>query len=658
MRSVRLRLLLLALLPLVVLLPLLLGLAMVRWIDKFNDLLIAKVASDLGIAEQYLSRIEDTQAAEVAALAQSVGFAEAQRAGPAAQAAFLERSRAVLGLDFLIYARLNQGELPAPAVPVAAAATPETPSAALALFEAHDLALVSSALAEEARLPLVPTEAARPVDRDTEARGLVLLAAHRVNGDDAVLVGGRLLNRNLGFIDTMNALIYRDAEDGWARAGTTTLFLDDVRISTNVRLFEGSRALGTRVSEVVWRSVIERGETWLDRAFVVNDWYISGYLPVTDIAGNRIGMLYTGFLEAPFSAQRNTTIFTLIVAFVAVVGLSVPIFLRLAGGVFSPLEQMTETMERVEKGALAARIGPVKARDEIGAVARHLDRLLDQVQDRDAALREYADTLNELVDQRTEELRQANRKLEAAFQQLVMSEKLAAIGEITAGVAHEINNPVSVIQGNLEVLRLELGDAQDAHKTELDLIDAQTHRINVIVGKLLNFTRPGEMSEAAGLVDLKTVVQDALVLVAPDLRKHHIATTERYRPAPSVRIAATELQQVLVNLMINAAQAMSGGGTLTLETGPAERDGVAGAQVSVADTGTGIDPEVQAHVFDPFFTTKPAEGTGLGLSISQALVNRAGGLISVRSDTGRGSQFFVWLPAADNSSGLSDRAAQ
>ncbi len=658
MQSVRLRLLLLALLPLVVLIPLLLGGATLYWIDKFDELLIAKVASDLRIAEQYLNRIEDTQAAEVAALAQSIGFARAQRGGPAAQAAFLDRSRAVLGLDFLLYGRPDRSELPAPAVPVAAAATAEKPSAALALFSADDLASQSPALADQARLRLVPTKAARPITRDTETRGMVLLTAHRLDRDDAVLVGGRLLNRNLDFIDTINALIYRDAEGGVSRAGTTTLFLDDVRISTNVRLFEGSRALGTRVSEVVWRSVIERGETWLDRAFVVNDWYISGYLPVTDIAGDRIGMLYTGFLQAPFTAERNKTIVTLILAFVAVVGLSFPIFLRLARGVFRPLEQMSETMERVEKGALDARIGAVKARDEIGAVARHLDRLLDQAQERDEALRAYAGKLNELVDQRTEELREVNRKLEATFQQLVMSEKLAAVGEITAGVAHEINNPVSVIQGNLDVLRQELGHAQTAHKTELDLIDAQTHRINIIVGKLLNFTRQGEMSDAASVVDLKTVVQDAQVLVAADLRKHDIATKEHHRPAPSVRIVASELQQVLVNLMINAAQAMPGGGTITLETGPARREGVAGAEVSVADTGTGIDADKIAHVFDPFFTTKPAEGTGLGLSISQSLISRAGGLISVRSEKGRGSNFSVWLPAADISSGFADHAAQ
>ncbi|MEM1149085.1 MAG: cache domain-containing protein [Pseudomonadota bacterium] len=659
MRSVRLRLLVLALLPLVVLLPLLLGVTMVRWISKFDELLIAKVASDLRIAEQYFGRIEAAQAVEVAALAQSVQFAKALDVGPASLERFLNQQRGALGLDLLLYRSLSASDLPPAALDVAQVATPDAPSAGLALFDAGALASMSTELADRAVLPLVPTEAARPIDRDRETRGMLILTAYRADNSDMVLLGGRLLNRNLDVIDTMNDLIYRDTADGVARTGTTTLFLDDVRISTNVRLFEGERALGTRVSEVVWRQVMEDGEPWLDRAFVVNDWYISGYVPLTDLSGTRIGMLYTGFLEAPFATQRNSTILFLILAFAAVVLITVPLFLRVARGIFAPLEQMTGTMARAEAGELNARIGPVDAKDEIGTVARHLDRLLGQVEERDAALRDYADNLNELVEQRTSELQEANRKLEATFAQLVMSEKLATVGEITAGVAHEINNPVAVIQGNLEIMRASL-DPKTAEelKTEIDLIDAQTHRINIIVGKLLNFTRPGEMSDLATLVDVQAAVEDALVLVAADLRKNAIEVDVAHERSPDIRIVETELQQVLVNLMINATQAMGSGGTLTVRTGATEREGVLGAEIRVCDTGPGIAPEKLDTVFDPFFTTKPGQGSGLGLSISQALVTRVGGLISVANNAEGGATFCIWFPAADNSSGSALAAAQ
>jgi two-component system, NtrC family, sensor kinase len=648
MQSVRLRLLAIALLPLIVLMPLLLGMTMMRWINKYDDLLIAKVASDLRVAEQYFNRIKATQAAEVAAMAQSVDYQGARSTGGRVLADFVEEKRVALGLDFIMWGAVSDTVLPAAAREVAVTATPDAPSASLVLLSADELAAISPDLAERAAIALVPTESARPIDRDVESRGMFILAAHRSADSGEVLIGGRLLNRNLDAIDTMNALVYRDAAGEISRSGTTTLFLEDVRISTNVRLFEGSRALGTRVSEAVWQRVMVDGQTWLDRAFVVNDWYISGYVPLTDIAGKRIGMLYTGFLQAPFTAQRNVTIVTLILAFVAVVGLSVPLFLWLARGIFAPLERMSATMARAEAGALDARIGVVSGNNEIGAVARHLDRLLDQVEERDAALRDYADNLNELVEKRTQELSEANRKLETTFAKLVMSEKLASVGEITAGVAHEINNPVAIIQGNLEVIRMQLSAEQRAaFKSELDFIDAQTHRINIMVGKLLNFTRPDEMSDLITRVDAAQAVDDALILVAPDLRKNAIETRVEHSPSPGFRVVETELQQVMVNLVINATQAMGKGGTLTIRTRSAARDGVPGCELLVEDTGPGIPADKIDHVFDPFMTTKLGSGSGLGLSISQTLVTRVGGLISVSSVPGHGATFAVWFPAAD-----------
>ncbi len=651
MRSIRWQLLLIALLPLAVMLPLLLGVTMLRWIDKFDELLIAKVASDLRVAEQYFSQIEATQASDVAALAQSVGFAEASAAGPASLARFLADAQAARELDFLIVDRLSDPDLPEPARRIAELAAPDAPAAGLVLLNVEEMERLSADLPQRAAIPLVPTEAARSIDRDVESRGMFILAAHRKAETDTVVFGGRLLNRNLDVIDAMNALIYRDETGEVSQIGTTTLFLDDVRVSTNVRLFEGSRALGTRVSEVVWRQVMETGQTWLDRAFVVNDWYISGYVPLSDSTGTRIGMLYTGFLEAPFIAQRNTTVVTLILAFIAVVALSVPFFLWLARGIFAPLEKMTATMAQAEAGDLKARIGPVATESEIGAVAGHLDRLLDQLAERDALLRDEAETLNVLVEKRTEELKEANKKLEATFAQLVMSEKLATVGEITAGVAHEINNPVAVIQGNLEIIRMGLDAEKQAElKTEFDLIDAQTHRINIIVGKLLNFTRPDEMSDLMAVVDAVKMVEDSLILVAPDLRKHTIVTRVTHSPSPAFRGIETELQQVIVNLAINAAQAMGSGGTLTIKTGPSTREGVPGTQILVKDTGPGIPADKIDHVFDPFMTTKLGSGSGLGLSISQTLVTRVGGLISVSSVPGEGATFRIWFPAADNSS--------
>ena len=175
----------------------------------------------------------------------------------------------------------------------------------------------------------------------------------------AALVGGLLLNQNLVFIDTINDLVYREASLPQGSQGTATLFLEDVRVSTNVRLFENRRALGTRVSAAVRKRVLEDGMTWLDSAFVVNDWYISAYEPIVDSHGQRVGMLYVGFLEAPFMEAKVATLATLIAGFLVVTAASVPIFLRWARSVFKPLEQMTETIARVEQGEWTLEDNPL-----------------------------------------------------------------------------------------------------------------------------------------------------------------------------------------------------------------------------------------------------------------------------------------------------------
>ncbi|MCT4369390.1 cache domain-containing protein [Yangia mangrovi] len=646
MISVRLRLLILALAPLVVLMPLLLLLGMTRWTEDYDNVLAANVQSDLRIAEQYLSQLMARTGEELSGVSGSVAFAEAFADGvPDRQ--FLLNKRSELLLDFLYY--LPAAEVPEAAAewPVIAAAGQGKTRTAIDIFPAEALAALPRNLAARARIDLIKTQAAVPTERRVEDRGMVVHAASPVSlpGHEGVLVGGILLNSNLGFIDAINTLVYLNPVTGGARQGTATLFLDDVRISTNVRLFEDVRALGTRVSASVRQAVLGEGQTWLDRAFVVNDWYISGYLPLSDSFGKRVGMLYVGFLEAPFAEAKRAAYLWMMAAFAAVLALSVPVFLWLAKGIFAPLERMTHTMRRVGRGNLSARIGPVGP-DEIGQVAAHLDGLLDQVQDRDLKLRAWAEELEDRVDVRTAELREANAKLEETYRQLVMSEKLASIGEITAGVAHEINNPMAVIQGNVEVIRMELGEEAARVETELRLIDRQILRMEAIVGKLLKFARPAEFSDCSETVDLAPLVEDSLLLVEHALSKGAIAVETDLPALPQVAIDAGEMQQVVINLILNAAQAMGEAGRLSLSLAEEARDGVPGVALVVRDNGPGIAPENLPSLFDPFFTTRRGEGTGLGLSISQSIVQRAGGLITAANAPDGGAVFTVWLPVA------------
>ena len=643
-RSVRLQLLVMALVPLMVLLPVLLVMGISRWNNDYNNLLIAKVESELQVAEQYLQRIVGATGTSVEALAASHAVQKAAENGQLND--FLALEKDALGLDFLSIVQPTSIDEHMQKWPVVQSALSGTARTAVDLFGADDLLMINVALAEQAELLLIPTEAAVPTDQVAETRGMVIHTAAPVsiNGSQRVLVGGILLNRNLDFIDTINTLVYQRKNTAEDPRGTATLFLEDVRISTNVRLFENVRALGTRVSAEVRSAVLDEGQTWRDRAFVVNDWYISGYLPIYDSFERRIGMLYVGFLEEPFRLVKRDAIAMMWIAFIGILLVFIPVFLRLAGGIFSPLERMTQTMRRVETGDLAARNNLNRTGGEIAEVSQHLDHLLDQVQERDKQLREWADDLNIRVEERTAQLQEANQKLETTYQQLVMSEKLASIGEITAGVAHEINNPVAVIQGNVDVVRLTLGEQAEPVKTELDLIDRQIMRIGGIVGKLLQFARPDDYGKYEEYVNLRDVTQDSLGLVDHVYASKDIDVHLDLAHIPDVKINPSELQQVIINLIINAVQAMDGKGTLIIRTHPSERGGKQGVCLAFQDSGPGISEDTINTIFDPFFTTKRAKGTGLGLSISQTIIQTAGGIITAKNHPEGGALMSIWLP--------------
>lgn len=658
---VRLRLLAMVLLPIGVVLPAVLALILWWGGAQFDGLLISRIGSDLVTARQYFNRVIDRVGGEVRALGESAAFARAfarsAKEGTAGLNAFLAARRDALGLDFVswvdargrVVASSNPSSLrdDADRWPVVREALDGRARTEIDVFSAAELARLSPALAKQARLELVPTTNAAPTTATAQTRGMVIHAATPIvdaQGRPAgALVGGLLLNQNLGFVDTINGLVYTDGSLPAGSHGTATLFLDDVRIATNVRLFGNERALGTRVSQAVRERVLGRGQTWLARAFVVNNWYISGYEPVTDSFGQRVGMLYVGFLEKPYTEMRGNAVLAIILLFAAVALAATPLFLRWARGIFRPLERMNETMSEVESGKLAARTG-VAGGDEIGRLARHFDELLDQLEDRNRELHCWAEDLDRKVAQRTHDLEEANRMLREAQRRLALSEKLAAIGEITAGVAHEINNPVAVIQGNLDVAREVLGPQAAAVAGELALIDKQVGRINTIVTKLLQFARPTEFAGYLENIDPSEVVSDALVLVHHLLDRGRVALVRVEEATQAVHLNRNELQQVLINLIVNALQAMPNGGTLTLRTRDAENDGRPGIAIDVVDTGCGIPPEHLERIFDAFFTTKMEKGTGLGLSISYTLVARYGGRIEVASVVGQGSTFSVRLP--------------
>jgi two-component system NtrC family sensor kinase len=664
--SVRTKLLLVALAPLLTVLPILFFLIFYWGIGYYNRLLTFKVGSDLAVAHEYFIHVRERVGLDIASLGNSHPLVRTVDSGDEdALHRLLAERRQELGLDFLNFLDLGgrieaSSSVPATSQklneaiwPVVLGAMRGQSGTAIDLYSEAQLRRISDRAAQQAHIELVKTPNAAPTTRKAETDGMMIHSAAPVFDSDGrllgILEGGMLLNQNLAFVDTMNNLVYAEGSLPEGSAGTATLFIDDVRIATNVRLFGDRRALGTRASEVVRDHVLNHGKTWLDLAFVVNDWYISAYEPVIDSFGKRVGMLYVGYLETPFRQAKETAIVLLAALFALIGAGGVYFSLRVARDIYVPLAGMNRTMTAVEQGDMHARTG-MQTRDELGSLSRHLDELLDTVQAQNAELKAWGDELDRKVVERTIELEKTNKLLVQAQRQLVMAEKLAAIGEITAGVAHEINNPVAVLQGNLDVLRDALGDHARPVQGELQLMDRQIQRINTIVTKLLQFASPGEFAGYVEAVAVDEVVADSLVLVRHLLNQGNIEVVHHKGAKSVVPINRGELQQVLINLFTNAIHAMKDGGKLTIGTSDWRDDNASagnssGVIISVADTGTGIAKKDLPRVFDAFFTTKRQGGTGLGLSISYTLVARYGGTITVKSEEDAGTEFTVRLLA-------------
>ncbi len=688
-RSVRHKLLAMALGPLLVVFPLLV-VALTLWGNAAYDrLLITKVRSDLAVAHGYFDKV----LGDVGLGTQAVGTSHrllqtlttvALPPGPPTSdprvarqslatqlAPFLAEEKQRLGLDFLRLYTLT-GEpidapepthttLPGSPLPHRLAARLQAQAALvqgqLVLLQAEELASLAPQLVERTGLPLVPTPSATPTERTREDRamvGLTVMTVRNLQGRAlAILTAGVLLNQNLDFIDHINRVVYPEGSLPFGSQGTATLFLDDVRITTNVRLFQDQRAIGTRVSKAVRDAVLGKGQTWLDRAFVVNDWYVSAYQPLLDSDEQRIGMLYVGYLEKPFRLVRYAMLGVMALIFLGVMALASVLSVRWARSIFKPVERMNHVMQRVEEGQASARVGPLGVRDELGALAGHLDQLLDVVADKTTALEKWGQQLDQRVTERTAELAASNASLRLAQQHLVKSEKLAVMGQLAASVAHEINNPIAVMQGNLDLMRETLGTSADPVRAEMRLLDEQVERIRLIVQQLLQHARPEEYAGYVEALDVGDTLRACLVLVNHRLVNAGIQVVVDETASRSAAFNRQELQQVVINLLINAANAMPQGGVLTLRTrdcdlppDAAQPPGAApvpGVCIEVQDTGPGLSPDTQARLFQPFFTTRH-DGNGLGLWISLGLVERYGGNISARNaQPGPGAVFGVQL---------------
>jgi two-component system, NtrC family, sensor kinase len=290
-----------------------------------------------------------------------------------------------------------------------------------------------------------------------------------------------------------------------------------------------------------------------------------------------------------------------------------------------PIEKLSVAADAVGAGQFDINVA-VTTRDEVAQLTHSFNSMAHNLRERDA-------------------------RLHAANLQLVQSEKMAAVGQLSAGLAHEVKNPLAGILGFAQLTRRSLSDPE-AIKNNLDVIERETRRCTEIIGNLMRFSRQ-EPGERAAL-DVNSVVERAVKLVEHQLGLKNVKIERQLGSSlPHLLGNANQIQQVLMNLLINAQQAMEPkGGTARVRTF-ADQGRIT---LEVEDTGPGIPDELRARIFEPFFTTKPAgQGTGLGLSVSYGIVRDHGGEIRAEKGAdGRGARFVIVLPATAGSSAVSD----
>jgi len=389
-----------------------------------------------------------------------------------------------------------------------------------------------------------------------------------------------------------------------------TIFFGDLRVSTNVPNEQGQRAVGTRVSRAVREQVLDRGEDYIGRAFVVNEWYITRYVPLSDHLGQVVGSLYVGARVSAFENLVHTFNSRVILTALICIFLAGVIAIPTARFITRPITALVAANQRLADGDMSVRIEPAGS-GELAMLGRSFNRMIE--------------TLQETQDS------------------LLHKERLASMGQLAAGVAHEINNPLGTILLFATAMQREAIDP--TQQQDLNTIIQEATRCKIIVSDLLNFARQQEVLTQP--TDVNTLLEQVAASISHLTSFQHVSIKGEYAPdLPLIEADPSQLQQVFINLLNNAAEAISGLGTISLCTSTHASGEI---EIQISDTGCGIPEDHLNKLFTPFFTTKAfGRGTGLGLSIVYGIIKMHRGQIWVNSKVGEGTTFHITLPIRHN----------
>ena len=339
--------------------------------------------------------------------------------------------------------------------------------------------------------------------------------------------------------------------------------------------------------------------------------------------------------------MSTITITAASIAFVFFAAVFVTLFVHRL--VYVPLSDLESGAERMAAGNLEQRI-PVRSADEFGKLAGSFNAMTAALQSSQAELRGWAQTLQQRVEERT-------AQLQIAQAETARSEKLASVGLLAAGIAHELNNPLTGVLTFTSLLRRKLPDGS-ADAEDMDLVIRETKRCAAIIRRLLDFAR--EKKPEKKYADINGIIEETVRIVERPASLSNVELTlELDRGLPQVWLDADLIKQVIMNMLVNAQHAIGDGGGIKVRTGlcaEAKRaepgsQPVQMVEISIADTGCGIPEQNLSRIFDPFFTSKEVgKGTGLGLAVSHGIVRAHGGVIEVQSKVGEGATFRIFLP--------------
>ena len=475
----------------------------------------------------------------------------------------------------------------------------------------RELAQIGKDVFGKLQIKVVDTAKARKTDRKIIDSAMVLEYARPILDErghvSQVIYAGKILNRNYDLVDDLRDVVFGRKFYDAKPMGTVTIFLDDVRITTNVLNRDGERAVGTRISEEVYHRVVEQADKWFARAFVVTDWYITAYEPIRNFEGKIIGILYLGLLEKPFvdEGRKIFLVFSLIVLISSVLAAGVSYVL--VDNLMKPLSDVMKTIRKIYHGDLKSK---VEAKSSI----KELNELITEFND-----------MSQQLHQREQSLATSNEKLATLNNNY---------SDLVGFVTHELKGMIaSAVLNVYSVKEGFLGSVTDAQRTALDSVGRNLENLSYTVRNFLNLSRFEKGELAVNKVDIhlkEEVFAPAFETFKPQATAKKMEILDNVEPNFVLKGDLELLKIVANNLIRNAIKYGAPGGKISVSA----RQKVDTVEVEVYNDGTPIGLEETEKLFRKFSKLESSrsnkeKGTGLGLFIVKQVIEKHGGTIRV-----------------------------